>query len=236
MNVSMLGVSVSSWKYALGVFYLQSTVAKYHINLCSYLEIWEDGNYYYNCAFIVSTLWCKNTQGIRESKLASGIVEKVILSILWLLMHRTVFSNLWHHLISFCFPHDPGNNRWKSQLLRVLSKRSLCPDKAAQVLLAKGIAYSACSLESCLTMPGMERLPPWDAGSHWHLVWSTSEGFWSLLMVLNLRGYSFLGSVPGVGLISCNSSMWYGLGRFARSGRDRNTGFEISLFRGFSFL
>lgn len=151
-------------------------------------------------------------------------------------MHRTVFSSLWHHLISFCFPHDPGNNRWKSQLLRVLSKRSLCPDKAAQVLLAKGIACSACSLESCLTMPGMERLPPWDAGSHWHLVWSTSEGFWSLLMVLNLRGYSFLGSVPGVGLISCNSSMWYGLARFARSGRDRNTGFEISLFRGFSFL
>lgn len=47
----------------------------------------------------------------------------------------------WHHLTSLCFRYDPGDNRWKSQLLRVLSERGLCPDKAAQVLPAQG-AYN----------------------------------------------------------------------------------------------
>lgn len=98
-------------------------------------------------------------------------------------MDRTVFSNLWHHLISFCFPHDPGNNRWKSQLLRVLSKRSLCPDKAAQVLLAKGIAHRTCYPETCQIMPGMERLHPWDAGSHWHLF--SLENSWRILVIVD---------------------------------------------------
>ena len=39
------------------------------------------------------------------------------------------------------FPHDPGNNWWKSQLLRVLPKRGLRSDKAAQVLTAQGIHH-----------------------------------------------------------------------------------------------
>lgn len=39
------------------------------------------------------------------------------------------------------FPHDPGNNWWKSQLLRVLPERGLRSNKAAQVLPAQGIHH-----------------------------------------------------------------------------------------------
>lgn len=44
----------------------------------------------------------------------------------------------WPCLTSLCFLHDPGNNWGQSQLLRVLSKRGLHSDKAAQVLAAEG--------------------------------------------------------------------------------------------------
>lgn len=50
--------------------------------------------------------------------------------------HRVPWSVAPSDLL--CFPHDTGNNWWKSQLLRVLPKRSLHSDKAAQVLAAQG--------------------------------------------------------------------------------------------------
>lgn len=51
-------------------------------------------------------------------------------------LHRVPWSVAPSDLL--CFPHDTGNNWWKSQLLRVLPKRSLHSDKAAQVLAAQG--------------------------------------------------------------------------------------------------
>lgn len=106
-------------------------------------------------------------------------------------------------MVSFSFPHDPGNNRWKSQLLRVLSKRSLCPDKAAQVLLAKGTTCSACNPGTYLTMLRVERLPPWDAGSHW-LVFGL-ESSWRILVIVD-------GTEPECCVpfsVSCQTWVWF---------------------------
>lgn len=142
---------VFSGKCTLGVLHLQSTVAAYKITPCFHLEIQEHGDDYCSCVFTVSAPGRRNTpecHGIGGSKLTLRRHEEVILSVSRLLMNRTAFSNLCPHLISSCFSRDPGNDRWKSQLLRVLSKRSLCPDKAAQVLFAKGIAHRTCYLET----------------------------------------------------------------------------------------
>lgn len=122
----------------------QSTVTKSESLLS--LKVSTIGKDCCHCLFVIWVLWLGNTSVLWDWRLSASKgyslkgYHKPIVAVDGEANTFQVGHDPWPHLTCLCFPYDAGDNWWKSQLLRVLSERGLCPDKAAQVLPAQGMS------------------------------------------------------------------------------------------------